>query len=67
MLDGAVIESGAMIGAGAIVSPRKVLPGGYLYLGAPARQVRELTDKEKEFLSYSAGHYVDLKNDYLSS
>lgn len=67
VLDGAVIKSGAMIGAGTIVSPGKVLEGGYLYLGAPARKVRELSEKEKNFLSYSAKHYVALKNDYLKA
>lgn len=65
VLDGAVIKSGAMIGAGSVVSPGKELAGGYLYLGAPARQVRKLSQKEKDFLPYSAKHYVALKNDYL--
>ncbi len=66
ILDGAVIEKGAMIGAGSVVSPGKVLPGGYLYLGSPARQVRELKQSEKDFLSYSAEHYVKLKDEYLA-
>jgi len=66
LLDGALIEKGAMVGAGSVVSPGKVLPGGYLYLGSPARAVRELTQKEKDFLSYSAEHYVKLKNDYMN-
>jgi len=66
LLDGAVIEKGAMVGAGSVVSPKKELEGGYLYIGSPARQVRELTEKEKEFFAYSAKHYVSLKNDYLN-
>jgi len=47
------------------VSPGKVLEGGYLYVGTPARQSRELNQKEKDFLAYSAEHYVKLKNEYL--
>lgn len=66
ILDGAVIKKGAMVGAGSVVSPGKVLEGGFLYLGSPARQVRELSQKEKDFLSYSARHYVQLKDDYLN-
>ena len=62
VLDGAVVRSGAIVGAGALVPPNKDLQGGYLYVGAPARQVRELTAKEKQFLKYSAEHYVQLKN-----
>jgi len=65
VLDGAIIRQGAMIGAGSVVSPAKELAGGYLYLGSPARQVRELNQQEKDFLLYSAQHYVTLKNDYL--
>lgn len=60
VLDGARIETGAMLAAGSLVSPGKVLAGGYLWRGSPAREVRELTDKEKAFLDYSAGHYVRL-------
>lgn len=67
ILDGANIRKGAMVGAGSVVSPGKELEGGYLYLGSPARKVRELTEKEKEFLPYSAKHYVTLKNDYLNN
>lgn len=65
VLDGAVIEKGAMVAAGSVVSPGKVLAGGYLYLGSPARQVRELNQQEKDFLQYSAAHYVKLKNEYM--
>ncbi|MFQ5642661.1 MAG: gamma carbonic anhydrase family protein [Thiogranum sp.] len=61
VLDGAVVRSGAIVGAGALVPPNKELEGGYLYVGAPAKRVRELTAKEKRFLKYSAEHYVRLK------
>ncbi|MEJ2059865.1 MAG: gamma carbonic anhydrase family protein [Gammaproteobacteria bacterium] len=62
VLDGAVIRSGAMVGAGSLVAPGHELEGGYLWLGSPARRVRPLTDKEKDYLTYSAAHYVRLKN-----
>lgn len=66
ILDGAVIEKGTIVGAGSVVSSGKVLAGGYLYLGSPARQVRELSQQEKDFLGYSAQHYVALKDEYLA-
>ncbi len=67
VLDGAVVESGAMIAAGSLVPPKKVLQGGYMWLGSPVKRVRELTDKEKDFLKYSAKHYVKLKNRHSAS
>ncbi len=65
VLDGAVIQSGAMVGAGSLVTPGKELEGGYLYVGSPARRLRELSDREKDFLGYSAAHYVELKNRWM--
>jgi carbonic anhydrase/acetyltransferase-like protein (isoleucine patch superfamily) len=67
VLDGAVVRTGSMVGAGALVPPGKVLESGYLYLGSPVKQVRELSDREKRFLKYSAAHYVRLKNRHLGS
>ncbi len=62
VLDGAVVHSRAMIGAGALVPPGKELEGGYLYLGSPVRQARRLTEKELDYLAFSSRHYVALKN-----
>ena len=62
VLDGAIVQSGAMVGAGSLVPPKKVLDGGYMWLGSPVKRARELTDKEKSFLKYSAQQYVKLKN-----
>ncbi len=65
VMDDAVLEDYVMLGAGTLVPPRKTLESGYLYVGSPAKQVRLLTTTEKEFLVYSAQHYVALKNIYL--
>ena len=62
LLDGAVVKSGAIVGAGSLVPPGKELEGGYLWLGSPVKRVREISEKEKAFLEYSAAHYVDLKS-----
>lgn len=64
VLDHAIVEPYAMIGAGALVPPGKWVGNGELWLGNPARMVRRLTDKEREYLVYSARHYVKLKNHY---
>lgn len=64
IMDDAVLEDYVMLGAGSLVPSGKVLASGYLYLGSPAKQVRPLTETEKQFLEYSAAHYVLLKNEY---
>lgn len=65
ILDNAVLEDYVMLGAGALVPAGKVLEKGYLYIGAPAKKSRALTEEEMQFLDYSAQHYVKLKNQYL--
>ncbi len=66
ILDEAVIHTNVLLGASSLVSEGKELESGFLYLGAPAKKVRELTDEEMAWFEYSAKHYQDLKNDYLS-
>ncbi|MDJ0741480.1 MAG: gamma carbonic anhydrase family protein [Gammaproteobacteria bacterium] len=60
VMDRAVVEPGVVVGAASLVPPGKTLQSGYLYTGSPARQSRELTDKEKEYFAYSAAYYVKL-------
>jgi carbonic anhydrase/acetyltransferase-like protein (isoleucine patch superfamily) len=67
VLDDVEVEDFVMIGAGAIVTPGKRLESRGLYVGSPARRVRDLKPSEIEFLTYSAAHYVKVKNDYLGA
>jgi carbonic anhydrase/acetyltransferase-like protein (isoleucine patch superfamily) len=64
VLDGAVIEDEVLIGAGSVVPPGKRLPSRTLWIGHPARRARALTDHEVDSLTYSAAHYVRLKDRY---
>ena len=66
ILDGAIINSNCMLAAGALVGPGKELESGFLYVGSPAKKLRELSEQEMKFLSYSAKGYVDLKNQYMN-
>ena len=66
VLDGAVLEDHAFVGAGAVVPPGKTVRSGELWLGNPAKPARRLSDREIEQLYYSARHYVRLKDAYLA-
>lgn len=65
ILDGAIVEDQVVIGAGTLVPPGKRLESGYMYMGAPAKQIRPLKDKERDFFKYSASNYVKLKNKFI--
>ena len=66
ILDGAIIHSNVLLGAGSLVSEGKELESGHLYLGAPAKKIRALTETELKWFEYSAHHYQKLKDDYLA-
>lgn len=66
VMDGAIVQDDVILGGGSVVSPGKVLESGGLYVGSPAKRVRELKPQEYEFLKYSAEHYVRLKNLHMS-
>ena len=65
LMDQAVLEEGCFLAAGSLVPERRVLRGGYLYAGTPARERRELTDEEKDFLLASARHHVELSKTHM--
>ena len=67
VLDGAVVESHVMVAAGTLVPPGKILESGYLYMGNPVKQARPLKEKEIEYFSFSAQHYVNLKDKHLNN
>lgn len=66
VLDGAVVPDDVIIGAGALVPMHKTLESGYLYVGSPAKPMRELNDSDKSFLTYSPNHYMQLKQGHQS-
>jgi len=66
LMDRSRLESGCFLAAGSLVPEGKVLRGGYLYAGAPARERRELSEEETLFLQDSASHYVQLSKTYMS-
>lgn len=62
IMDGAIVQSRVMVGAGSVVPPGKILQAGHLYVGSPVKKIRPLNDRELEFLEYSSQNYVRLKN-----
>lgn len=64
VLDRAVIEPEVMLAAGSLVPPGKVLESGNLYMGSPARAVRELTDEERASIRDHADRYVTYARAY---
>lgn len=65
IMDNVVVEPETIIGAGSLITEGKIVEGGFVWMGRPARRVRPITEEERQRLSYSAQHYVKLKNKHL--
>jgi carbonic anhydrase/acetyltransferase-like protein (isoleucine patch superfamily) len=59
VMDGAVVEGGGMVAAGALVTPNKRVRKGELWAGSPAKFLRHLTPKEMEDFAATAPYYAD--------
>jgi len=64
ILSHAVIGKYCLVGAGALITERKVFADRSLIIGAPARRVRELTDAECRGLETSAANYAERGRQY---
>lgn len=59
VMDFAVIETYAMVAAGALVPPGVIVKSGELWVGRPAKKLRDLREDERAFIRRSAQAYAD--------
>ncbi|MCX2742233.1 gamma carbonic anhydrase family protein [Mangrovivirga sp. M17] len=57
VMDGAVINKGAVIGAGAVVLANTNVEEGAVYVGNPARKIKDGGEKMKELIQRTADNY----------
>lgn len=59
ILDGAEIGENAFIAAGSLVPPGKKIPPNTLYMGSPAKYIRELTEADYKEMERVRKSYVE--------
>ena len=64
VMDMAVVESGGMVAAAALVAPNKRIPKGQIWAGNPAKFMREMKEEEKAYIKISADNYCKLAREY---
>ena len=67
ILDGARVEADAMVAAGAVVTPNKVVKSGELWAGAPAKKMRDMDADEIQRRRKSAPNYAINALDHINS
>jgi len=65
VMDAAVIETDAMVAAGALVTPGKRVPSGELWAGRPARKMRDMSPAEIADNRHSSVYYTEIAARYL--
>lgn len=64
LLDNCMIGRRVIIGAGTVIPMNKQIPDGVLVLGNPYRLVRELTQRDLDFIEFSWQSYVKRGRQY---
>ncbi|MCZ8123192.1 MAG: gamma carbonic anhydrase family protein [Tagaea sp.] len=64
VMDGAVVEKGGWVAAGALVTPGKRVKSGELWAGSPAKFFRAVTADEREGAETAMRRYVGLGREY---
>ncbi len=64
ILNGAVIEKNVLVAAGCVVPPGKRIKARTLVVGNPAKEIKELSEKEIQGIRDNKDHYVALLKDY---
>lgn len=60
VMDGCLIETDGMLAAGAMLTPGKVIRARELWVGRPAKKLRDLTSEEIANNQRGVAHYVEL-------
>jgi len=64
IIDYALVKIHAMVAAGSLITPKKVVETGELWAGVPAKFFRKLTDEEINYIATSERNYINLANEY---
>lgn len=64
LMDEVIVETGAWVAAGALVTPGKRVPKGQVWAGSPARYLRDVTEQEARYILKSPQQYALLAQQY---
>lgn len=67
IMDDCLIEKGAFVAAGALLTPGKVVRSGEVWAGSPAKKLRDINEKDLQFIKINAERYMRLAKKYLSN
>lgn len=67
VMDGCTIESDGMLAAGSMLTPGKTIRSGELWMGRPAKKVRDMSSEEIARNRMGAPNYVAMAQKHMAS
>jgi carbonic anhydrase/acetyltransferase-like protein (isoleucine patch superfamily) len=64
ILDGCEIGENCLIAAGTLLPPNTKIPDGSVVMGFPGTVVREVTDKDREYIRNVVNDYIELAKEH---
>lgn len=65
VMDDCIVERGAMVAAGALVTPGKVVKANEVWAGKPAKKLRDINERDLEFFAINRERYTRLAAEYM--
>jgi len=65
VMDDCLVERGAMVAAGALVTPGKIVKTNEVWAGRPAKKLRDINEGDLEFFEINRERYKRLAQEYL--
>lgn len=66
IMDQSEVGEWSIVAAGSMVKPNTKIPSGKLWGGLPAKEIRDISEEEKDWIRNLSNHYVELSKQYLS-
>ena len=60
------IEYESVVAEGSVVKRGQTIPGGIIVAGNPAKKMRDISEKDRDFWAYTRKIYRDLAQKYLA-
>jgi len=64
VMDDCIVENGAMVAAGALVTPGKIVKANEVWAGSPAKKLRDINQKDLDFFAINRKRYERLADEY---
>ena len=64
VMDDCLVEEGAMLAAGALLTPGKTIKSGELWAGSPAKKLRDINEDDLAFFEINRLRYAQLAAQY---